>query len=205
MMSTTGEMQQTADAAAKDLHEYLITLIKQAVAAYLAQEQLDFDVEQLPMDLRISAQASFGDYSMPVMAWAGKKMLGRPPLQIAEALAAILRGMSVPIIGEITVTKPGYLNFRLNRPTVGQTILERVLEQGADFGQDETGVGTKVIVEHTNINSNKAAHVGHLRNSCLGDTVVRMLRSQGYQVEAENYIDDSGVQVADIVVGFTLL
>ncbi len=113
-MSTTREVQQTS-AAAKDLHEYLILLIKQAAVAYLAQEQLNFDVEQLPMDLRFSAQASFGDYSMPVMAWAGKKMLGRPPLLIAEALAAILRGMSVPIIQEITVTKPGYLNFRLNR------------------------------------------------------------------------------------------
>ncbi|GER85987.1 arginine--tRNA ligase [Dictyobacter vulcani] len=88
---------------------------------------------------------------------------------------------------------------------VGQGIIERVLEAGPDYGQHEVSIGTKVIVEHTNINSNKAAHVGHLRNSCIGDTVVRMLRSQGYQVEADNYIDDSGVQVADVVVGFTML
>src|SRR5713101_3704286 len=204
-MSRTSEMQQTADAAAKDLHKYLILLIKQAASAYLAQEQLNFDVEQLPMALGFSAQASFGDYSMPVMAWAGKKMLGRPPLLIAEKLAEILRGMSVPIIQEVTATKPGYLNFLLKRPTVGQIILERVLEQGAAFGQNAVGIGTKVVVEHTNINSNKAAHVGHLRNACIGDTVVRMLRSQGYDVEADNYIDDTGVQVADVVVGFTLL
>src|SRR5712692_4450969 len=204
-MSTTSGVQQTADAAAKDLHEYLLLLIKQAAAAYLAQEQLNFDVEQLPMALGFSAQASFGDYSMPVMAWTGKKMLGRPPLLIAEKLAAILRGMSVPIIQEVTATKPGYLNFLLKRPTVGQIILERVLEQGAAFGQSDAGIGTKVVVEHTNINSNKAAHVGHLRNASIGDTVVRMLRSQDYQVEAHNYIDDTGVQVADVVVGFTLL
>jgi len=204
-MSTTSGVQQTADAAANDLHEYLLLLIKQAASAYLAQEQLNFDVEQLPMALGFSAQASFGDYSMPVMAWAGKKMLGRPPLLIAEALAAILRGMSVPIILEVTATKPGYLNFLLKRPTVGQIILERVLEQGAAFGQSDAGIGTKVVVEHTNINSNKAAHVGHLRNASIGDTVVRMLRSQDYQVEAHNYIDDTGVQVADVVVGFTLL
>ena len=204
-MSRTSEVQQTADAAAKDLHEYLILLIKQAAAAYLAQEQLNLAVEQLPIDLRFSAQASFGDYSMPVMAWAGKKMLGRQALQIAEALAAILRAMSVPVIQEVTATKPGYLNFLLSRPTVGQIILERVLEQGADFGKNDVGIGTKVVVEHTNINSNKAAHVGHLRNASIGDTIVRMLRSQGYQVEAHNYIDDTGVQVADVVVGFTLL
>jgi len=139
------------------------------------------------------------------MKWAGKNKLGRPPLAIAEALATVLRDMQIPGIEEITVTKPGYLNFRLNRPFIGQVILERVLDAGADFGQNEAGIGTKVVIEHTNINSNKAAHVGHLRNASIGDTVVRMLRSQGYQVEADNYIDDSGVQVADVVVGFILL
>lgn len=189
----------------KDLYDYLIGLIKQAVVTYFKQEQIEFDVAQLPIDLRVSAQASFGDYSMPVMAWAGKNMLKRPPLQIAEALAAILRDTPLSTIEKITATKPGYINFRLNRPQVGRQIIERVAEAGPDFGQNDIGVGTKVIVEHTNINSNKAAHVGHLRNACVGDTVVRMLRSQGYQVEADNYIDDSGVQVADVVVGFTLL
>jgi len=191
--------------ASRDLHDYLIDLIKQATVTYLAREQIDFAVNQLPIDLRFSAQASFGDYSIPVMPWAGKNKLGRPPLLIAEALAAILREMNSAIIQEITVTKPGFLNFRLHRPSVGQSIIERVLEAGPDFGQNDVGVGTKVIIEHTAINSNKAAHVGHLRNSCIGDTVVRMQRSQGYDVEAQNYIDDSGVQVADVVVGLLLL
>ncbi|HCJ36466.1 MAG TPA: arginine--tRNA ligase, partial [Ktedonobacter sp.] len=175
------------------------------MSTYLAQEQIDFAIEQLPIDLRFSAQASFGDYSMPVMPWGGKNKLARKPLSLAEALATILRNMQIPAIQEITVTAPGFLNFRLNRPFIGQVIIERVLDAGADFGQNDTGVGTKIVVEHTNINSNKAAHVGHLRNSCIGDSVVRMLRSQGYHVEAQNYIDDSGVQVADVVMGFTLL
>lgn len=194
-----------AEAMPKDFYEYLTNFIQAAVKQYLAQEQITVDAELLPIDLRFSAQSSFGDYSMPVMSWAGKNKLGRPPLQIAEGLAEILRDMRASAIHEITVTKPGYLNFLLDRPEVGKEIIERVLEAGADFGQSKAGVGTKVIVEHTNINSNKAAHVGHLRNSCIGDTVVRMLRSQGYHVEADNYIDDSGVQVADVVVGFALL
>src|SRR5262249_7164119 len=63
----------------------------------------------------------------------------------------------------------------------------------------------KVIVEHTNINPNKAAHIGHLRNAVLGDTLVRMLRELGHEVEAQNYIDNTGVQVADVVVGFHFL
>ena len=66
-----------------------------------------------------------------------------------------------------------------------------------------TGRG-KIIVEHTNINPNKAAHIGHLRNAVLGDTFVRMLRSRGRTVEVQNYIDNTGVQVADVVVGFPL-
>jgi len=205
MMTKSSKAQQMTKTLAKDIHEYLTTLIKQATRNYLAQEQISFDVDELPIDLRFSVQSSFGDYSMPVMPWAGKNKLGRPPLIIAEPIAELLREMRNPAIEEITVTKPGFLNFRLNRPAMGKAIIERVLEDGADFGHNDVGKGTKVVVEHTAINSNKAAHVGHLRNSCLGDTVVRMLRSQGYHVEAENYIDDTGVQVADVVVGFILL
>ena len=204
-MSITSEKQQNAESDAKDLNAYLTILVKQATQTYLAQEQIHLPIEQLPIDLRFSAQASFGDYSMPVMSWAGKNKLGRPPLSIAEALASILRTMTIPVIEEVTVTKPGYLNFRLHRPDAGRAIIERVLEAGPDFGHNDIGLGTKVVIEHTNINSNKAAHVGHLRNASIGDTVVRMLRSQGYHVEAQNYIDDTGVQVADVVVGFTLL
>ncbi|MBV9712498.1 MAG: arginine--tRNA ligase, partial [Ktedonobacteraceae bacterium] len=203
-MTVISEAQHMSESASRDFHDYLTGLIKQATRTYLAQEQIQFDVEQLPMDLRFSAQSSFGDYSMPVMAWASKNKLGRPLPQIAEALVTILRDMRPSAIEEITVTR-GFINFRLNRAEVGKIIIERVLAAGPDFGQSDSGIGTKIIVEHTNINSNKAAHVGHLRNSCLGDTVVRMLRSQGFQVEADNYIDDSGVQVADVVVGFLLL
>src|SRR5713226_10758181 len=204
-MTETSRAEHMTKSLAKDIHEYLNTLIKQATRIYLASEQINYDIENLPIDLRFSAQSSFGDYSMPVMPWASKNALGRPPLSIAESLANVLREMNDQAIEEITVTKPGFLNFRLNRPAMAKTIIEHVLEEGADFGHNNIGVGTKVVVEHTAINSNKAAHVGHLRNACIGDTVVRMLRSQGYHVEADNYIDDSGVQVADVVVGFTLL
>ncbi|GHO67560.1 arginine--tRNA ligase [Ktedonobacter sp. SOSP1-52] len=188
----------------QDLHAYLTTLIKRAAAAYIEREGIAYDAEQLPIDLRFSAQSSFGDYSIPVMPWV-KNKLGRPPLQIAEALATYINELHVPELENVNATKPGFVNFRLNRAGVGRSIIERVLEEGPDFGQSQVGLNQRIIVEHTAINTNKAAHVGHLRNSCLGDTVVRMLRSQGYHVEAENYIDDSGVQVADVVVGMLLL
>ncbi len=197
-------MPKKAKPAPQDLHDYLVGLVKEAATAYLAREQVSLDVANLPIDLRFSAQSSFGDYSMPVMAWAARDKLARPPLPIAEALANILRAHGIPALEDVTATKPGYLNFRLSRSVAGREIVERVLRGGAQFGESATGSGVKVVVEHTNMNSNKAAHVGHLRNACLGDTVVRMLRAQGYTVEAQNYIDDTGVQVADVVVGFTL-
>jgi len=203
-MTVSNEADHLPESQHQDLLAHLTQLVKQAAAKYIEQEQLQCDAAQLPIDLRFSAQSSFGDYSMPVMPWMRFK-LGRNPLQIAEGLVEALKELNDPIVQEITATKPGYVNFRLNRPAVGQAIIATVLEDGPDFGQSEVGIGTKVVVEHTAINTNKAAHVGHLRNSCIGDTVVRMLRSQGYHVEAENYIDDSGVQVADVVVGLLLL
>jgi arginyl-tRNA synthetase len=194
-----------APSTPEDLVALLTKLVREVTGRYLAQEKLLIALEDLPIDLRLSAEARFGDYSMPIMAWASKQKLGRPALVIAETLGQLLRAAQNSSIDEITVTPPGFLNFRLNRPAIGRAIVARVLEAGRDYGQNWVGTGIKVIVEHTAINSNKAAHVGHLRNACIGDTVIRMLRSQGYLVEAQNYIDDSGVQVADVVVGFQLL
>jgi arginyl-tRNA synthetase len=193
------------DAAPQDFIAQLTALIRQATASYIRDEGLTVEVDALPFDVRPTAQASFGDYGMPAMPWASKSRLGRPPMVIAEALAARLRALKHPIIREVSVAAPGFLNITLDRPEVGAEIIARVREAGDRFGQSQVGAGTKVVIEHTNINSNKAAHVGHLRNSCIGDTVARALRSQGYQVEVENYIDDTGVQVADVVVGLTLL
>src|SRR5262252_6620187 len=92
----------------------------------------------------------------------------------------------------------GYINIRLDRAAYGLSLLRGDTEE-------TEGRGEKIIVEHTNINPNKAAHIGHLRNTTLGDTFVRMLRSRGYRVEVQNYIDNTGVQVADVVAGFHYL
>src|SRR5579863_4423850 len=93
-MSITSEKHMTIETDARDLNTYLTTLVKEATLSYLAQEQLHIDSDQLPINLGFSAQASFGDYSVPLMSWAGKNKLGRPPLSIAEALASILRTMA---------------------------------------------------------------------------------------------------------------
>ena len=101
-------------------------------------------------------------------------------------------------ISRVDAAPNGYLNFYLDRATFLRARLAGDLPAAVD-------PGGKVIVEHTAINPNKAAHIGHLRNSALGDTLVRALRFQGRPVEVQNYIDDTGVQVADVVVGFVEL
>src|SRR5579863_10313436 len=100
-MLVSSEAELMDEATPKDLYEYLVTLVRQAASTYLAQEKIESDVAELLIDLRFSAQASFGDYSMPVMSWAGKKKLGRPPMSIAEALATIVREMNILAIQEI--------------------------------------------------------------------------------------------------------
>src|SRR6185503_5440483 len=92
----------------------------------------------------------------------------------------------------------GYINVRFDRALYGAALLHPVEEQPAATAE-------KIVVEHTNINPNKAAHIGHLRNATLGDTFVRMLRARAKRVEVQNYIDNTGVQVADVVAGFHYL
>src|SRR5437773_3602847 len=122
----TTKAQLMTQSSATDIYEYLTALIKQATKTYLLREQISLDIEELPIELRFSAQSSYGDYSMPVMPWASK--LGRSPLLIAEQLADALREIQDSALEEITVTKPGWLNFRLNRPVMGKAIIDRVLE-----------------------------------------------------------------------------
>jgi arginyl-tRNA synthetase len=101
-------------------------------------------------------------------------------------------------VAKLEAAGGGYINVRLERGTYGLGLL-----RGASEAADQKS--GKIIVEHTNINPNKAAHIGHLRNAVLGDAFVRMLRARGWPVEVQNYIDNTGVQVADVVVGFHYL
>lgn len=136
-------------------------------------------------------QSSFGEVAVPA-AFQLARQLKKPPRAIA---AEIAQGLSIEGVAVIEIAGNGYLNLRLDRGAFGAALI-------AGAADRPTPAGGKVIVEHTNINPNKAAHIGHLRNAILGDTFVRMLRASGHNVEVQNYIDNTGVQVADVVVGF---
>ena len=144
------------------------------------------------------------------------RQLRQPPRKIAEQVASRL----LPIEGveRVSIAGAGYLNLHLDRARLATGVF--ALRSGnkgagdADLGQQVIATRSeaspsapvsKVLVEHTSINPNKAAHIGHLRNAVLGDTFVRLLRFRGQSVEVQNYIDNTGVQVADVIVGFQRL
>ena len=147
-------------------------------------------VERVPVEF--PPNPALGDLATPV-ALGLARTLRRPPRQIAEAIAAEL--LTEPGVRSAEVAGPGFVNVRIDRTAALRALL------GAE--PPHAAAATKTIVEHTNINPNKAAHIGHLRNAVLGDTLVRSLTALGNRVEVQNYIDDTGVQVADVAVALT--
>ncbi len=152
----------------------------------------------------VPPKREFGDFSTAVCL-AQAKVQKRPPMQIAQDLANDLAKARLPFIKEVLVTPPGYVNFRIDHQRYVKSVIDRVAKERERFGQSNLGRKRKVLVEHTNVNPNKAMHIGHLRNAIIGDSVVRILSKLGYAVEAANYIDDTGVQVADVVVAMLYL
>jgi arginyl-tRNA synthetase len=142
-------------------------------------------------------QASFGELAVPA-AFQLARVLKQAPRAIAQE---IVEGVgALPGVAALEIAGNGYINVRFDRGAYGAA-----LRAGGSGGGGALPAGGKIIVEHTNINPNKAAHIGHLRNAVLGDTFVRMLRATGHNVEVQNYIDNTGVQVADVVAGFHYL
>ena len=144
----------------------------------------DVVVEQPP-------KIELGDFAIPIFPFA--KPLRSAPLKIAEAIRAEIG--PVEGIAEMQVAPPGYLNVRIDRGWMASALFS----DQKPVAEIPSG---KILVEHSSINPNKAAHIGHLRNAILGDTFVRLLRYAGGEVDIQNYIDNTGVQVADVVVGF---
>jgi arginyl-tRNA synthetase len=150
----------------------------------------------LPISLEQPKQSDFGELAIPA-AFQLAKQLRKPPKAIALDLAAGIP--PIPGVSAMEMAGGGYINIHLDRAAYGAGLLHPPHPATA------AAAAEKIIVEHTNINPNKAAHIGHLRNATLGDTFVRMLRALGRTVEVQNYIDNTGVQVADVVAGFHYL
>ncbi|MFN2414840.1 MAG: arginine--tRNA ligase [Pyrinomonadaceae bacterium] len=177
-----------------ELQQSLRERVRSAAAARFGVE-----LEQVPSE--VPPRIELGDLAFPVafeMAKRIKQATGekRNPRAIAEELRAELE--SAEGVARVEVAGAGYLNLFYDRARL-LAGLSQTAPADAPAGDDAR---PKRMVEHTSVNPNKAAHIGHLRNSVIGDTFVRILRATGERVEVHNYIDNTGVQVADVVVGF---
>jgi arginyl-tRNA synthetase len=152
-----------------------------------------FAVEEPP-------KIEFGEYAFP-LAFELARKLRKPPRKIAEEIVAEIG----PIEGfeRLEVAGAGYINAHVDRAEFAAALVRDALPKPKIAQPKLPDHRGKILVEHTSINPNKAAHIGHLRNAILGDTFVRLLRYAGRKVDVQNYIDNTGVQVADVVVGFT--
>jgi arginyl-tRNA synthetase len=167
----------------------------------LVAAQYSLDREAVPQfALEYPPNRELGDLGTPA-AFELARRLRKAPRVIAQEIAAAFGTLDG--IRQVAAAPNGYLNFFLERPSFLLTRLGR--GDGVDSIPARRADAGKAIVEHTAINPNKAAHIGHLRNAALGDTLVRVLRFRETRVEVQNYIDDTGVQVADVVVGFRVL
>ncbi|MGA2902380.1 MAG: arginine--tRNA ligase [Candidatus Korobacteraceae bacterium] len=144
-----------------------------------------------------------GEFALP-LSFELAKRLRKAPRKIAEEIVA-----EFPLpdgFEKLEVAGAGYINARLKRDVAARALTgDEALAATGHAGEGAANVSGKILVEHTSINPNKAAHIGHLRNAILGDTFVRLLRAAGHAVDVQNYIDNTGVQVADVVVGFVEL
>jgi arginyl-tRNA synthetase len=172
------------------LHQLVRTRIAAAVSRLYAIDAADPALAEIPVEL--PPNRALGDLAVP-LAFTLARRLRKAPRVIAQEIAGALEtdGFS-----RIEAAPSGYINFFLDRPALAT----RWLTGGGATAAAASG--GKAIVEHTAINPNKAAHIGHLRNAALGDAFGRLLRFLGREVEIQNYIDDTGVQVADVAVGF---
>jgi len=174
------------------------TLLTRIQAILLAKYEVTVDklaVEQPP-------SIALGELALPIAFEMAKRLRKSPRVIATELQVALTEDLAnLPGVASVEVAGAGYLNIRLDRAA---TVRRIARDEHAELG----GTGFRLI-EHTSINPNKAAHIGHLRNAILGDTFARLLRPDGYkrgwEVGVQNYVDNTGVQVADVVVGFTHL
>jgi arginyl-tRNA synthetase len=171
------------------LYRYLERRLSQHVREFLRRT---YDLELSKIVIEQPPKVEFGEYALPIAFELAKK-LRKAPRKIAEE---IVGGLG-PVEGfkSFEIAGAGYINARLDRGDLATKL-------AGDAKPPREATSGKVLVEHSSINPNKAAHIGHLRNAILGDTFVRLLKSAGREVDVQNYIDNTGVQVADVIVGF---
>ena len=159
---------------------------------------------EVEVEVALPPNPSYGDLSSAVPMRVAKARSEKPAdvaVRLASKAAELLKDSRY--VGSVTPHRGGYLNFSIRYPRFFLNSITAIVSEN-DFGSKEK-TGKTFAIEHTNVNPNKALHVGHARNLVLGDSLVRVMRYLGNEVQALNYVDDSGAQVADVIVGFRFL
>ena len=169
-----------------------IRLGVQQLCDTLGYPKTEFDISE-------ASRPEFGDVSCNV-GFLLAKALKKKPFDIAQTLAQEYNKNLGTYVSEASAHASGYLNFVANYTKLVPDVIHSSL--GSDYGTVNLGKNSKMVIEHTSVNPNKALHVGHVRNIIIGDTIARILHKASYDTSVLNYVDDSGLQVADIIVGF---
>jgi arginyl-tRNA synthetase len=187
--------------------EYVVNSIDQFLEEVL--KFYDLTKSDINFDISKPHVKDFGDFSTNICFLLAKK-LKKPPIDIAAHIVnTILPSNSTlmdknGLIESVSFVKPGFINFRINNKLFVREFFKEITDNPKPIIENE-GLAISnelILIEHTSVNPNKALHVGHLRNAVIGDCLYRILSITGKDVRVINYIDDSGVQVADIIVGF---
>ncbi len=158
----------------------------------------ELELAQIPFVVEPS-KLNFGDVTCNV-SFLLAKYLKKKPYEIAKIISEKYQPYLGKLIKKVDAHQSGYINFFANYSQLNAIILKASVKD--DYGFLDLGKKSRIVVEHTSVNPNKALHIGHVRNIIIGDTVARILRQTNFDVKVLNYIDDSGLQVADIIVGF---
>ena len=171
-----------------DVSDTLVRLVREAV-----QQEVEVPLSKPP-------DSAMGDYAVPCFRLA--REVGTPPVSLAQQIRDHLRQRDLAALGIAGVEAQGpYLNVFLAKGDLAARVIGDILAAGAGYGARGTGLGKRALVEHTSINPNAPPHLGRARNAWIGDTLVRLLRFEGYALEARFFVNDVGRQIALLVLG----
>lgn len=176
-----------------------LRLLLDEIKSNIQQICVKLDYPTVQFEVAEAAKPDFGDISCNV-AFLLAKPLRKRPYDVAKDISDQYEKNLGRFVKKVTPHQSGYLNFIANYSALNNSTIRASLSK--DYGSINIGNKTRIVVEHTSVNPNKALHVGHVRNIIIGDTISRILKKANYDVRVLNYVDDSGLQVADIVVGF---
>jgi arginyl-tRNA synthetase len=182
----------------RDLRDQIKKVVQESLKSAGYPADVPFDVSEPP-------RKEFGDLTCNVAFLLSKQLKMAPPKIAKELIENQIKPsiVGLSLISSVEPHPAGYINFRANYDELSKRTLGSVLRDPDRYGCIDSGARQHILVEHTSVNPNKALHVGHMRNVILGDTLYRIMKAVNKnKVTVLNYVDDSGLQVADIVIGF---